>query len=99
MVSLSRRSASAQRARAETSTAERRQALRRLCILACSSERGSALLTGLSLIMILSLLGVAAFEVATMEANLVTRDQWELQAFYCAEAQAARLYNLYDLGC
>src|SRR5262249_1259119 len=49
--------------------------------------------------MVLSLLGVAAFEVATIEANLVTRDQWQLQAFYCAEAPAARISNLYDLGC
>jgi hypothetical protein len=61
-------------------------------------ERGSALLLGLYLIMIMSLLGVTFLELTTIEASLVTKDTWELQAFYCAEAQAARLFNLYSLN-
>jgi hypothetical protein len=71
--------------------------MRRMWQQTLGSERGSALLIGLSLIMIMTLLGVALFEMTTIEASLVTKDGWELQAFYCAEAQAARILNLYNL--
>src|SRR5262245_811411 len=46
--------------------------------------------------MILTLLGAGFLQMATIEASFVAKDQWELQAFYCAEAQAARIFNLYD---
>jgi hypothetical protein len=71
--------------------------MRHVWPLTLGNENGSALLIGLFLIMIMTLLGVALFEMTTIEASLVTKDGWELQAFYCAEAQAARIYNLYNL--
>jgi hypothetical protein len=59
-------------------------------------QRGSVLILGLVAVLVAALLGLALFELGVIEANLVTRDIGEVQAFYCAEAQAARLYNLYD---
>jgi len=59
------------------------------------SERGSALLMALALVMVMTLLGVALFEMSVIEASLARSDALDIQAFYCAEAQAARLYGLY----
>jgi hypothetical protein len=70
--------------------------VRRAWELTAASESGSALLLGLCLIMIITLLGAGFLQMATIEASFVAKDQWELQAFYCAEAQAARIFNLYD---
>jgi hypothetical protein len=58
-------------------------------------ERGTAFLLGLTLVMVMSLLGMALFEMSTIEASLARSDVGDLQAFYCAEAQAARIYGLY----
>jgi murein DD-endopeptidase MepM/ murein hydrolase activator NlpD len=63
--------------------------------LTLGDERGAALLMGLSLVMIMTLLGVALFEMSTIEASLARRDVSDIQAFYCAEAQTARIYGLY----
>lgn len=60
------------------------------------NARGAALLSGLVLVMLMTLLGVALFEMSTIETSLARRDASETQAFYCAEAQAARIYGLYD---
>ncbi len=59
------------------------------------NERGTAFLLGLTLVMVMTLLGVALFEMSTIEASLARSDVFEIQAFYCAEAEAARIYNLY----
>jgi hypothetical protein len=59
-------------------------------------ERGSAFLLALTLVMVTTLLGIALFEISTIEAGLARSDLSDAQAFYCAEAQAARLYQLYD---
>ena len=66
--------------------------LRRLPL---GDERGIALLVALFLVLIMTLLGVALFEMSTIEASLARGDLSEVQAFYCAEAQAARIYGLY----
>src|SRR5206468_1720708 len=58
-------------------------------------ERGTAFLLGLTLVMVMTLLGVALFEMGTIEAGLAKSDVFDTQAFYCAEAEAARVYNLY----
>ena len=63
--------------------------------LTLGDQRGSALLMGLSLVMVMTLLGVALFEMSTIEASLARSDVSDMQAFYCAEAEAARIYNLY----
>jgi len=65
---------------------------------ALGGQGGSALVLGLVVVLLAGLLGLALFELGVIEAGLVTRDIAEVQAFYCAEAQAARLYNLYDLA-
>src|SRR5262245_48179339 len=58
-------------------------------------QRGSAFLMGLMLVMVMTLLGVALFEMSTIEAGLARSDALDIQAFYCAEAEAARVYGLY----
>jgi len=50
---------------------------------------------GLMIVMVMTLLGVALFEMSTIEAGLARSDALEIQAFYCAEAEAARVYALY----
>jgi hypothetical protein len=67
----------------------------RSTIRALASERGHALLIAVLAVAAAGLLGVALLEMGVIEAGLVTRDIAEVQALYCAEAQAARLYNLY----
>src|SRR5215831_4319109 len=85
-------------ARDEIRTVERVRGMRGVWQLTGGSARGSALLLGLYMLMVLSLLGVGFLEMTRIEASLVTKDQLELQAFYCADAQAARIYNLYELN-
>ena len=58
-------------------------------------ERGTAFLMGLMIVMVMTLLGVALFEMSTIEATLARSDVLDIQAFYCAEAEAARVYALY----
>src|ERR1700675_4827494 len=58
-------------------------------------ERGTAFLMGLTIVMVMTLLGVALFEMSTIEAGLARSDALDIQAFYCAEAEAARVYALY----
>ena len=62
---------------------------------ALRDERGTAFLMGLMIVMVMTLLGVALFEMSTIEAGLARSDALEIQAFYCAEAEAARVYALY----
>jgi hypothetical protein len=62
---------------------------------ALRDQRGTAFLMGLMLVMVMTLLGVALFEMSTIEAGLARSDALEIQAFYCAEAEAARVYALY----
>ena len=50
---------------------------------------------GLTIVMVMTLLGVALFEMSTIEAGLARSDALDIQAFYCAEAEAARVYALY----
>jgi len=66
--------------------------------LTLGDERGTALLMGLVLVMVMTLLGVALFEMSTIEASFARNDVADMQAFYCAEAEAARIYNLYAPG-
>ena len=79
----------------------REELLTRAARLACAvraaagEERGSALLLALTLVMVMTLLGVALFEMGTIEAGLARGDAADIQAFYCAEAEAARVYALY----
>ena len=61
-------------------------------------ERGSAFLMCLTLVMIMTLLGIALFEMSAIEAKLAKSDVSDVQAFYCAEAEAARFYELYKPG-
>ena len=63
-----------------------------------AGERGSAFLMCLTLVMIMTLLGVALFEMTSIEARLAQGDLSDMQAFYCAEAEAARVYALYKPG-
>lgn len=65
---------------------------------ALRDERGTALLMGLTIVMVMTLLGVALFEMSTIEASLARGDAADIQAFYCAEAEAARVYALYGPG-
>jgi hypothetical protein len=62
---------------------------------AVRDERGTAFLMSLMIVMVMTLLGVALFEMSTIEAGLARSDALEIQAFYCAEAEAARVYALY----
>lgn len=62
-----------------------------------AGQQGSALLMVLVGVLVAAVAGFALFELGVIEAGLVTRDIAEVQGFYCAEAQAARIYNLYDL--
>jgi hypothetical protein len=58
------------------------------------NERGSVLLIAVLVVAITSLLGVALFELSTIEAGLVTRgDVGDAQAFYCAEAGLTYTYK------
>ena len=50
---------------------------------------------GLMIVMVMTLLGVALFEMSTIEAVLARSDALDIQAFYCAEAEAARVYACY----
>lgn len=68
---------------------------RRLAQAALHDERGTAFLMGLMIVMVMTLLGVALFEMSTIEAGLARSDALDIQAFYCAEAEAARVYALY----
>jgi len=61
--------------------------------LTLGNERGSALLIGLCLIAIMTLLGAALFEMSTIEVVLAQGDVFDTQAFYCAEAALARAYE------
>jgi hypothetical protein len=67
----------------------------RLARAAVRDQRGTAFLMGLMIVMVMTLLGVALFEMSTIEAGLARSDALEIQAFYCAEAEAARVYALY----
>ena len=68
---------------------------RRLAQAALRDERGTAFLMGLMIVMVMTMLGVALFEMSTIEAGLARSDALDIQAFYCAEAEAARVYALY----
>ena len=68
---------------------------RRLAQAALRDQRGTAFLMGLMIVMVMTLLGVALFEMSTIEAGLARSDALDIQAFYCAEAEAARVYALY----
>lgn len=50
---------------------------------------------GLTLVMIMTLLGMALFEMSTIEGALARSDVSDMQAFYCAEAEVARVRQLY----
>ena len=65
---------------------------RRLAQAALRDQRGSAFLMGLMLVMVMTLLGVALFEMSTIEAGLARSDAVDIQAFYCAEAEVSRVY-------
>jgi hypothetical protein len=67
----------------------------RLAPAALRDERGTAFLMGLMIVMVMTLLGVALFEMSTIEAGLARSDALDIQAFYCAEAEVARVYALY----
>ena len=67
---------------------------RRLAQAALRDQRGTAFLMGLMIVMVMTLLGVALFEMSTIEAVLARSDALDIQAFYCAEAEAARVYAL-----
>ena len=68
----------------------------RLAQAALRDQRGTAFLMGLTIVMVMTLLGVALFEMSTIEAGLARSDALDIQAFYCAEAEAARVYALYS---
>jgi hypothetical protein len=68
---------------------------RRLAQAALRDQRGTAFLMGLMIVMVMTLLGVALFEMSTIEAVLARSDALDIQAFYCAEAEAARVYACY----
>jgi hypothetical protein len=68
---------------------------RRLTDAILRDQRGTAFLMGLTIVMVMTLLGVALFEMSTIEAGLARSDALDIQAFYCAEAEAARVYALY----
>jgi hypothetical protein len=68
---------------------------RRLAQAALRDQRGTAFLMGLAIVMVMTLLGVALFEMSTIEAVLARSDAIDIQAFYCAEAEAARVYACY----
>ena len=70
-------------------------AARRLAQAALRDQRGTAFLMGLTIVMVMTLLGVALFEMSTIEAGLARSDALDIQAFYCAEAEAARVYACY----
>jgi hypothetical protein len=72
-----------------------RSAGRRLAQAALRDQRGTAFLMGLMIVMVMTLLGVALFEMSTIEAGLARSDALDIQGFYCAEAEAARVYALY----
>ncbi len=56
-------------------------------------ERGSVLLLGLVMVFVMTLLGVALFDLTTIEAGLVRGDLSDAQAFYCAETALAYTYG------
>lgn len=58
-------------------------------------EQGSVLLSSLFLLVVMSLLGIAIFSLATIEVSQAKGTRDDLQAFYCADAQASRIYSLY----
>lgn len=70
-------------------------AMRRLWSLTLGDQRGSAFITGIFAVWLLAILGIAAFDLTTIEARLVAKTAAEAQAFYCADAQVARIYKLY----
>lgn len=70
-------------------------AARRLAQIALRDQGGTAFLMGLTIVMVMTLLGVALFEMSTIEARLARSDALDIQAFYCAEAEAARVYACY----
>lgn len=70
-------------------------AAHRLAQTALRDQGGTAFLMGLTIVMVMTLLGVALFEMSTIEAGLARSDALDIQAFYCAEAEAARVYACY----
>jgi hypothetical protein len=68
---------------------------RRLAQAVLRDQRGTAFLMGLMIVMVMTLLGVALFEMSTIEAVLARSDAVDIQAFYCAEAEASRVYACY----
>ncbi|MGH7412339.1 MAG: pilus assembly PilX N-terminal domain-containing protein, partial [Candidatus Methylomirabilis sp.] len=71
------------------------RSMRRLWKHTLGNEDGSALVLGLVLILAMTLLGVALFDLGTIEVSLAKGTVSDTQAFYCAEAEAKRIYNLY----
>jgi len=67
----------------------------RIAKAALTDQRGTAFLMSLMIVMVMTLLGVALFEMSTIESGLARSDVQDIQAFYCAEAEAARVYGLY----
>ncbi len=53
---------------------------------------------GLTIVMVMTLLGVALFEMSAIEAGLAKSDVSDMQAFYCAEAEVARVWAQYLPG-
>jgi len=60
------------------------------------NDRGTVFLLGLTIVMVITLLGIALFEMSTIEASLARSDVSDMQAFFCAEAEAARIFNWYS---
>jgi len=74
-----------------------RQAFRRLSFGPLVDQRGSTLVMGLMLVFIMTLLGVALFDIARLEARLKLDSQTSVQALEIAEAGLERGLHLFFL--
>ena len=64
--------------------------MRHLWRLTLGDERGGILLSGIMLVAVVTLLGVALFDLATIEARLTAGDAVSNQLLYCAEGALGR---------
>ncbi len=54
--------------------------------------KGSVLVAGLVLVLVMTILGLALFDLGLLESRLIQGDATSVQAFYCAEAGGARAF-------
>src|SRR5262245_36325126 len=61
-------------------------------------QRGGIFLSGLVMVTIMTLLGIALFDLSRIEGMLATGDAMGQQTLYCAEAGLSRTMNDFTVG-